>query len=109
MVRLPQNIIGSMHMGQPGATATHKELVHALINQGYGRTKAEGWISAFIETGQIFQTGSTNPFGLELYSCTWWGSPLTAPRRLKSPRIKAEELTEQERRVLYAKAVGVQE
>lgn len=100
MVRLPQNIIASMAIRSPGMhSATKKELTNALIEGGYGPVKAAKWIDTFIGTGAIYIVGTDAIYGRELYRAKWWNST-TLLTRVKSPRIRAAPLTEQEKAIL---------
>ena len=104
MVRLPQNIIAAMAIQTPGIrTATKKELCNALINCGYGQTKARKWIETFIDTGALQLVGEDPVYGLELYSAKWW-TPNGLITRVKSPRIKNLTLTDEEMMLIEAMA-----
>lgn len=104
MVRLPQNIIAAMAIQTPGIrTATKKELCNALINSGYGQTKARKWIETFIETGALQLVGEDPIYGLELYSAKWW-TPNGLITRVKSPRIESAPLTDAEMMIIKAVA-----
>ncbi len=101
MVRLPQNVIASMHVGQGGSRETKREIVNALIRAGYGKAKAEGWVETYISTGDIYIVGSDATFGVELYTTKWWTSYTMPPRRrVSTPRISADLLTEEERAIM---------
>lgn len=103
MVRLPQNILAAMGVGRPGMRATKKELTNALIDAGYGPTKAKKWINTLIDTGAIILVGEDPIYGLELYSCKWWGSVALITR--ERPQKVRVDLTDEELKVFHAKGM----
>lgn len=101
MVRMANNVIAAMHIGQSGALETKKSIINALIRAGYGDKKAEKWFNTYIDTGDIYAVGSDSVYGRELYTTRWWTSYTMPPRRrVTSPRINAESLTEEERAII---------
>lgn len=103
MVRLPQNILAAMGVGKPGMRATKKELTNALIDAGYGPSKAKKWIDTLIGTGAIMLVGEDPIYGLELYSCKWWGSVALITR--ERPQKVRVDLTDEELKVFYGKGM----
>lgn len=101
MVRLPQNVLAAMGLGKPGLRATKKELTNALIDAGYGPTKAKKWIDTLIGTGAIMLVGEDPIYGLELYSCKWWGSVALITR--ERPQRVRVDLTNEEVKVFRDK------
>lgn len=101
MVRMPKNVIAAMHIGQGGSREPKKAIVNELIRAGYGKTKAESWVDTFIDTGDIYIVGSDAIYGTELYTTKWWTSYTMPPRRrVSTPRINADLLTEEEHAIL---------
>lgn len=101
MVRMAGNVIASMHIGQAGARATKREMENALIEEGYGKVKAKRWVEDLIETGKIYAVASDPIYGHELFTTVWWTAYTMPPRRrIKRPRIDADQLTEEECAIL---------
>lgn len=101
MVRMAKNVIAAMHIGQGGSREPRKAIVNELMRAGYGKAKAETWVDTFIDTGDIYIVGSDTIYGTELYTTRWWTNHTMPPRRrVSTPRINADLLTEEERAIL---------
>ena len=105
MVRMANNLIASMHVGEGGARETKTALINQLIRNGYGEKKARDWIESFIRTGDIYLVACEADYGRELYTTRWWTSHTMPPRRrVSTPRISADALTEEEHAILRGEA-----
>lgn len=101
MVRMANNLIAAMHMGERGAREPKSALVNELISHGYGEEKAIKWIETFIKTGDVYLVACDAELGRELYTTKWW-TPIQMPprRRISRPRINADALTEEELEII---------
>lgn len=104
MAQLPQNLIASMGLGKQGLMVTRKELANHLINNGYGPDKARNWVDNLVNTGAIYIVSEQVETGLPLYTTIWWNHMDLLRTRVRRPRVRLDDLTEEEIAILQKTA-----